>query len=459
MGLAFWPRTCYEQGMERTVLLDGKPRGVSEVMRLVLVRPVKRDEEAQWKALIRQRHYLGLEHLVGETVLHVAEVDGQWVALLGWCSAALKVTVRDQWIGWSAQQKQRRLKYVAQNGRFLMLAGAGEVPNLASRVLAMSVRRLAEDWRCVYGHPVVLAETFVDPGRFPGTCYLAAGWQCLGETQGYGKHVMQYVAHGEPKRVFVRPLFRGAEGWLREPFDVPALAKPGGEAVVDLNRIPIHGKDGLLAALARVPDRRDPHGKRHDLPFILAVTACGVLAGMRGYRPVADFAANLSAEALRRLGARPQASTGLLRPPSEPTIRRTMNWIDVEAFERELGAFARRIGLSKGLAFDGKTLRGSGQDEKKPQHLMAVVTHGTERTLGQVAVGEKTNEIPEAPRLLEPLDLRGQVVTADAMHCQKTLARFIVDKGADYVLTVKDNQPTMHKLLAAQDWSPFPPVH
>ncbi len=111
------------------------------------------------------------------------------------------------------------------------------------------------------------------------------------------------------------------------------------------------------------------------------------------------------------------------------------------------------------MAFDGKTLRGSGQDSKKPQHLLAAVTHGTPLTLGQVAVGEKTNEIPEAPRLLSPLDLRGKVVTADAMHVQKELARFVVDKGGEYVLTVKDNQKTMHKLLAAQDWSLFPPVH
>jgi predicted transposase YbfD/YdcC len=94
-----------------------------------------------------------------------------------------------------------------------------------------------------------------------------------------------------------------------------------------------------------------------------------------------------------------------------------------------------------------------------PQHLLAAVRHGTPVTLAQRAVGEKTNEIPEAPRLLAPLDLRGQVVTADAMHVQRGLARFIVDKGGDYVLTVKDNQKTMRRLLAAQDWSVSPPVH
>lgn len=444
--------------MERHVLLDGKPFLLSEVIKRVCVRRVRPDELERWKALVRARHYLGLRHLVGEAIYHVAEMDGHWVALLGWCSAALKVGARERWIGWSPQQKQRRLKYVAQNGRFLLLTGTGEGPNLASRVLALSVRRLREDWQAVHGHPVVLAETFVDETRFPGTCYRAAGWVDVGETEGYGKNNMQYAEHGRPKRVLVRPLFRGGESWLREPFDVPALTAQGSE--VDLNRLPIEGGGGLLAALARVPDHRDAHGQRHSLVFILAVAACAVLAGMRGYQQVAEFAQALPPELLRRLGGRPQESTGRMRPPSEPTIRRTMNRLDVAAFERALGEFQRRIGLGAAVALDGKTLRGSGQDEQKPQHLLAAVSHGTVTALAQVAVGEKTNEIPEAVPLLEPLDLRAMVVTADAMHTQAATARQIIEvKGADYVLTVKDNQKTMRRLLAAQRWALFPPPH
>lgn len=444
--------------MQRTAVLDGKPFTLFAVMSKVEVRLVRPDEVERWKALIRARHYLGLHHLVGETIYHVAEVEGHWVALLGWSSAALKVTARDEWIGWNPQQKQRRLKFVANNARFLLLTGAQEVPNLASRVLALSVRRLADDWRRVHGHAVVLAETFVDGARFPGTCYRAAGWVEVGQTQGFGKSNMQYAEHGQPKRVLVRPLFRGGEAWLREPFDAPVMAEQG--CRVDLNRIPIEGNGGLLAALARVPDHRDPHGKRHSLVFILAVAACAVLAGMRGYKQVADFARALPPEALRRLGVRPQESTGELRPPSEPTIRRTITRVDVKAFEQELGAFQARLGLSGAVALDGKTLRGSGQDEHKPQHLLAAVAHGSRATLAQVAVGEKTNEIPEALRLLAPLDLRGSVVTADAMHTQGETGRFIIeDKGADYVLTVKDNQKTMRRLLAARHWALSPPAH
>jgi len=99
--------------MERTVLLGGKSFSLFEVMSGVTVRRVTPEEEDRWKALVRVHHYLGLHHLVGEAIYHVAEVDGHWVALLGWCSAALKVTARNQWISWTLQQKQRRLKYEA----------------------------------------------------------------------------------------------------------------------------------------------------------------------------------------------------------------------------------------------------------------------------------------------------------------------------------------------------------
>lgn len=125
----------------------------------VTVRQIKPEEE-RWKALMRAHHYLGLHQLVGEASDHVAAVDRHWMALGGWCSAALKVTARDRWIGWTPQEKQGRLKYGAQNGRSLMLTGAQAVPNLASRVLAMSVPRLRDDWQAVHGHPRVLAETF-----------------------------------------------------------------------------------------------------------------------------------------------------------------------------------------------------------------------------------------------------------------------------------------------------------
>lgn len=171
------------------------------------VRMVRPEEIARWDKMMQEHHYLGVQPSVGETLRHVAEIEGQWVALLSWGTAALKLAPRDGWIGWTKEQQYKRLKYIANNVRFLILPGH-QLKNLASRVLSLSTRRLWDDWQAVHGHPVVLAETFVDPSRFLGTCYKAAGWDVLGKTRGFGRHGRQWEQHERPKLIFVRPLKR-----------------------------------------------------------------------------------------------------------------------------------------------------------------------------------------------------------------------------------------------------------
>ena len=146
------------------------------------VRPLQAGEEGRWEALMRAHHYLGYRTLVGETLRYVGEEEGHWVGLLGWSTAAFKCGVRDRWIGWSKSQQWRRLRYVANNSRFLVLPQTRR-QNLASQLLAANLRRLAGDWEERHGHPVLLAETFVDQ-RFRGSCYLGAGWLQLGQTLG-----------------------------------------------------------------------------------------------------------------------------------------------------------------------------------------------------------------------------------------------------------------------------------
>ncbi len=106
---------------------------------------------------------------------YVAEIEGKWVALLGWGTAAFKCGPRDQQIGWSKEQQWQRLVFIANNLRFLILPGV-RIPNLASKVLSLNVKRMSSDWQAVFGHPVVLAETFIDHSRFTRTCYQATGW-------------------------------------------------------------------------------------------------------------------------------------------------------------------------------------------------------------------------------------------------------------------------------------------
>ena len=115
-------------------------------------------------------------------------------------AAAFKCGDRDRWIGWAPSEQFRRLRYIAHNQRFL-IRPATRTPHLASRVLGLSLRRLSSDWVRQFNHPILLAETFVDPSRFTGTCYKAAGWTYLGETRGFGRNGGVYYAHGQKKRL------------------------------------------------------------------------------------------------------------------------------------------------------------------------------------------------------------------------------------------------------------------
>lgn len=169
---------------------------------------------------------------------------------------------------------------------------------------------------------------------------------------------------------------------------------------------------------------------------------------------IADWAQRLPQDLLKRLGCRRRNDDSIDRiPPSEPTIRRTLEAIDADELDRVLHAFLLRHGLGRAIAFDGKTLRGSGNGAERPRHLMVAVIHQTGVVVGQQAVDTKTNEITVARPLLESLDLVGRVVTTDAMHTQSALAEYVVDeKHADYVLTVKDNQRILKRHLTPLDW-------
>jgi hypothetical protein len=182
----------------------------------LLVRPVARAERPLWKACLAHYHYLGYRPGAGEQLGYVAYLQGQLVACLAWGAAAYRNGPREAYLGWDQATKRARLPLVVQNTRFLLLPGV-RVPHLASKVLAANLRRLRADWQARYGHGLLLAETFVDPTRFRGTCYRAANWVGLGATQGAGKHGNRYRRHGVPKLVFVYPLHPAARARLTAP--------------------------------------------------------------------------------------------------------------------------------------------------------------------------------------------------------------------------------------------------
>ena len=166
-----------------------------------------------WDYLVFHHHYLGLPKLVGEHIKHLVYLHGRVVACLSWASAAWKVKARDQFIGWQEPTRRRNLSLVANNTRFLILPWV-KVKYLASTALSLSIRRLRADWEKVYGHPIYLAETFVDTSRFEATCYRAANWLCVGKTQGSAKKGNAYCYHGQPKAIYLYPLHRHFRRYL-----------------------------------------------------------------------------------------------------------------------------------------------------------------------------------------------------------------------------------------------------
>jgi hypothetical protein len=165
-----------------------------------------RAKRALFDTFLHQHHYLGHRSTVGENLQYlVQDRSGRPVACVLFGAAAWQGRARDQSIGWDAATRQRRLNWITNNTRFLILPWV-RVADRASHVLGRIARRLSEDWQRKYGHPIYLLETFVDTSRFQGACYRAANWQCVGQTTGRTRQNKTLVPQAPPKAVWLYPL-------------------------------------------------------------------------------------------------------------------------------------------------------------------------------------------------------------------------------------------------------------
>jgi predicted transposase YbfD/YdcC len=436
------------------------------------VRPIVAEERARFDETLASEHWLGAG-LVGEVMRYVALEDGEWVALLGFGSAALCVRSREELLSWSDSQRYRRLRYVTNNQRYCVL-DAHRRKNLASEVLSLTLHRLSSDFEARWRHPVVMVETFTDPARHLGTCYKASNFTMLGTTSGFGRRSGRFVHHGEKKAYWFRKLRRDAIDLLQAPFDHPALTDWRHMRELDLNRLDLQS---LLAALKDVPDPRKKRGVRHDLPQIVSIAVLATLRGATSLFAIGELARELPQEALVRLGSRVSPTTLRRVAPEESTIRRMLKAIDATALDRVVNAwiatqvaqgriredeavevdFAAMVeederadddsdpprDLRSAVALDGKTLRGARLGDSRKVHLVSIVTHEEATTIAQANVDVKTNEITVFRPLLGSLHLTDVVVTADALHTQREHAAFLVARDAHYVLGVKENQPRL----------------
>ena len=166
---------------------------------------VERAGSALWNEYIDRYHYLGYQPLPGAQLRYFAYAGERLVGLMGFGAAPWKSGPRDEWIGWSRTQRHRNLGGVINNARFLILPWV-RVSSLASKLLAMATRALPAHWEGRYGYRPVLLETFVEAERFAGTCYRAANWTCVGQTQGRGKLGDHRLGQVPIKTVWVYPL-------------------------------------------------------------------------------------------------------------------------------------------------------------------------------------------------------------------------------------------------------------
>jgi predicted transposase YbfD/YdcC len=198
----------------------------------------------------------------------------------------------------------------------------------------------------------------------------------------------------------------------------------------------------LIEVLAEMPDFRHNRGKRHALTAILALACSAMLCGYRSYTAIAEWGRNYGGHLMQALGF-------TRRSPWAATLHTILRGLDREMFEAHVGAWIEELlaetppspDLMEAIAVDGTTLRGSKKQGAPGAHLLSALAPRLGLTLAQHAVADKTNAIPAALELLRHLVLTGRVVTMDALLTQRAIAQQIVDKGGDYVMVVKDNQP------------------
>lgn len=171
-------------------------------------------ESRRWREQVERYHYLGCRVPFGAHLRYWVRIQDQELACLLWTSPAWKMQARDEWIGWSDEQRRGNLQRIVSNGRFLILPWV-RVKGLASKILALGTRQMPRDWESHYGHRPLLLETLVDGSRFRGTCYRAANWIHVGQTTGRGRMDREHKAHGQAiKDIYVYPLVRDARQQL-----------------------------------------------------------------------------------------------------------------------------------------------------------------------------------------------------------------------------------------------------
>jgi len=406
------------------------------------IRCWQEDEQDTFRELLKSHHYLGCPDNRQMLLRQVVLAGDRPVALLTWTHSCRALACRDEWIGWDRRTCARRLGFIAQNNRFLLLTARNcSTPNLASKVLSLSLSHLQKGWQDQFGHEVLLAETFVDPERYQGSCYRAAGWQQAGRSAGYSRFGSDYYqSNSHPKDLWLKLLKPDALERLRDPSRVLEGEKKRANGKMPVST-PV--AESLWKALRQVPAPRDRRGRQFPLCAMLATAILAMSSGSRTVSDIFRFCQELTSAQRKSLGfyRNPQAPR-VVPPPGENCWRKVLTAVDPEALASVLNEWLQGTHnhqLPSYLSIDGKVIGNNLAT------LVSLVDSRDGTPVAQFCASGNGQEQQLTTKLVESLPegaLDGKVFSGDALYASRDLVRTLVqDKGAQIMVQLKENQP------------------
>ncbi len=417
------------------------------LLRRLTVRVLEPHEYERAGQLLDREHYLG-DVPPGRQLLQAVEYDGQWVALLDWGPATWKLADREEWIGWTAQQRAERLGLVVLNRRFLVL-GQTRRPNLASRALALALKALPQQWAQAHGYRPVLAETFSDIEAYAGTSYKASNWIAAGQTKGFARHRIDYYRpHDRPKKLWLKTLNRNARRLLTG-MDLPPAYRQALHTDTPERDLPL--KQPQLQSLGQFLRKNfaDPRRRNRSFPCwsLLSFIAMALFAGRDHLAAIHRYSQFLTQHQRRWLGFPRKKGTAFYKAPSYTALRNLLLQIDPHQLADCLNGWLQaHLGtLPRALAVDGKWIRDRALSLCLSDHetgAPAALGFAKEKTPADPAPSrdevKREGEQAIALRLYATTHLHNATVTGDALNHNQPQARAVLAAGGDYFFQLKN---------------------
>jgi len=424
------------------------------LLRGLEVRALEAQEYQRAGELLEREHYLG-DVPQRRQLLQAVEYNGQWVALLDWGPATWKLADREEWIGWTPQQKAQRLGLVVLNRRFLVL-GKTRMPNLASRSLALALQALPEHWKQAHGYKPLLAESFSDIEQYEGTSYKVSNWIPCGQTKGFARHRIDYYRkHDRPKKLWLKTLNRNTRRLLTA-MDLPPAYRPALRTDTPERDLPL--KKDQLQSLGDFLRKNFPDPRRANRTFpcwsLLTFIAMALFAGRDNLAAIQRYGQFLTQAQRRWLGFRCKKESLFRKVPSYTALRNLLVQIDPHQLAECLNQWlqANWGTLPRALAVDGKWIRDralslclSEHESGAPVALgFAKAKSGGDEEQSQEDY-KREGEQTLALRLYATTNLENATITGDALNNNKPQARAVFEGGGDYFFQLKNEKRHAHK--------------